>query len=110
LTALYGSRLTTDQESIRQDFASLTTEQKLGLLHDWGFWRRPSQVPPPEFAAGEKTYWLAKCGRGWGKTRVGSEQVREWVKTNRYVNLIGPTVDDINDAMINGESGIMAVC
>jgi len=36
--------------------------------------------------------------------------VRHWVKTNRYVNLIGATADDARDIMIEGESGILAIC
>ena len=50
------------------------------------------------------------AGRGWGKTRTGGEAVREWVKTNEYVNLIGATLDDARDIMVEGESGILAIC
>jgi phage terminase large subunit-like protein len=54
--------------------------------------------------------WLILAGRGFGKTRTGAETVREWVKGNKYVNLIGATADDARDIMIEGESGIMAIC
>lgn len=51
------------------------------------------------------------AGRGWGKTRTGAETVREWIKQgHNYVNLIGATADDARDIMVQGESGIMAVC
>jgi len=50
------------------------------------------------------------AGRGFGKTRVGAEQVRAWSRTSRYVNLIGPTLDDARDIMVEGESGILAIC
>ncbi|MGH6796180.1 MAG: terminase large subunit domain-containing protein [Methylocella sp.] len=56
------------------------------------------------------TYWLIMAGRGWGKTRTGAEQVREWAKTSRYVNLIGATADDARDIMIQGESGLLEIC
>lgn len=36
--------------------------------------------------------------------------MREWVKNYRYVNLIGATTDDARDIMIEGESGILAIC
>jgi hypothetical protein len=36
--------------------------------------------------------------------------VRRWVRTNRYVNLIGATADDAREIMIYGESGILEVC
>ncbi len=59
---------------------------------------------------GDWTYWLILAGRGWGKTRTGAETVRQWVKTCDMVNLIGATVDDARDIMIEGESGILAIC
>jgi phage terminase large subunit-like protein len=36
--------------------------------------------------------------------------VREWAKRYAYVNLIGATADDARDIMIQGESGILAIC
>lgn len=50
------------------------------------------------------------AGRGWGKTRTGAETVREWIRSVDMVNLIGATVDDARDIMIEGESGILAIC
>ena len=88
----------------------LSNEQALAILFDWPFWARENQLAPASFANGEKTYWLNQCGRGWGKTRVGAEQVRAWARTFRYVNLIGATADDARDIMIEGESGIMNIC
>ena len=54
--------------------------------------------------------WLILAGRGYGKTRTGAETTRKWIKTNAYVNLIGATADDARDIMIEGESGILAIC
>jgi phage terminase large subunit-like protein len=57
--------------------------------------------------------WLVMAGRGFGKTRVGSEQVRKWVKTFPIVNLIGATAADVRDVMVEGigaGSAIMEVC
>lgn len=73
---------------------------------DWLRRARPNQLPPPE----PWTYWLILAGRGFGKTRTGAEQVRTWVKHYPYVNLIGATSDDARDIMIEGESGILAIC
>ena len=67
---------------------------------DWRRFARPDQLLP----AGEWNYWLILSGRGWGKTRTGAEAVRQWVKTNKYVNLIGATADDARDIMIEGEA------
>ena len=76
------------------------------LLHEWRFWARPSQMTPP----GEWRTWLVMAGRGYGKTRVGAEWIRESAKHFRFVNLIGATADDARDIMIEGESGILAIC
>lgn len=91
--------------------SELSPEEGEMLLFNWEFWRRSNQVPPEEFLSGEKTTWFVKAGRGFGKTRCGGEMIRYWVKIGfQYVNLIGPTADDIRDAMIEGESGVLAIC
>jgi predicted phage terminase large subunit-like protein len=77
------------------------------ILYDWeGTWARANQLPPP----GDWRVWLILAGRGFGKTRTGAELVRRWVRTHRLVNVIGATADDARDIMIEGESGILAVC
>ncbi len=78
----------------------------------WSNFARPDQLLPTCLAPNGQpwTYWLILAGRGWGKTRTGAEAVREWVKTNRFVNMIGATADDARDIMIEGESGILATC
>lgn len=73
---------------------------------DWSLKARPSQRIPP----GDWIVWLILAGRGYGKTRTGAETVRQWIRTCPYVNLIGATADDARDIMIEGESGVLAVC
>ena len=109
----------TQQHSAASFFLSLPATERLDrlsqlseveqaqLLWDWGLWGRPSQLLP----SGDWTYWLIKAGRGWGKTRTGAEAVRQWVADgHHYVNLIGATADDARDIMVQGESGILAIC
>ena len=86
--------------------AALTEREGAELLYDWEFWGRPEQKPPP----GDWIYWLILAGRGAGKTRSGAEAVRQWIKNFPFVNLIGPTHDDVRDVMVLGESGLMAIC
>ena len=74
--------------------------------YDWLANARPNQLAPP----GTWTTWLILAGRGFGKTRTGAEQVRIWVRNYPFVNLIGATSDDARDIMIEGESGILAIC
>jgi len=51
------------------------------------------------------------AGRGFGKTRTGAEWVREQVKAGvKRVGLIAPTASDARDVMVEGESGLLAVC
>lgn len=77
------------------------------LRWDWRFWGRPEQFAP----TGPWTFWLMLAGRGFGKTRAGSEAVREIVATGEveHVGLVAKTPADARDVMIEGESGILAV-
>jgi phage terminase large subunit-like protein len=86
----------------------MTDAEAEALIYDWEFWARPAQVLP----LGDWITWLVMAGRGFGKTRVGAETVRGWVLTGKYriINLIGATSSDVRDIMIEGESGILAVC
>lgn len=84
----------------------MTDAQARALLTDWEFWARPDQMLPP----GAWYVWLLLAGRGFGKTRTGAETVRHWVQSYRFVNLIAATADDARDIMIEGESGILAIC
>lgn len=89
--------------------AKLSDQELEYLLHDWEFWSRPNQRTP----AGDWDTWLIMAGRGYGKTRVGSEQVRKWVKNFPIVNLIGATAADVRDVMVEGVgagSAILEVC
>lgn len=51
------------------------------------------------------------AGRGFGKTRTGAEWVREQVeaKGKRRIALVGRTVADTRDVMVEGESGILEI-
>jgi phage terminase large subunit-like protein len=54
---------------------------------------------------------MVLAGRGWGKTRVGSEHIRSRVEKgyNGRIHLIGPTAADVRDVMIEGETGLMNI-
>jgi phage terminase large subunit-like protein len=55
--------------------------------------------------------WVA--GRGFGKTRIGAEGVRQMVTRKRNpagrIGLIARTAADVRDVMIEGESGLLNV-
>lgn len=84
--------------------ARLPIDDALALLHDWRVWARDEQLPPE----GDWTFWWIKAGRGFGKTRSGSEWVHEQANTYEWISLIGPTLDDVREIMIEGESGLLA--
>ncbi len=52
---------------------------------------------------------MAMAGRGWGKTRVGAETVREWAKEKLEapIHLVAPTAGDIRKVMVEGPSGLL---
>lgn len=89
-----------------KEIDNLSAKEMIALLYDWSLWARPEQLIPQ----GNWRTWLILAGRGWGKTRTGAECVREWVKSYSIVNLIAATADDARDIMIEGESGILAIC
>jgi len=102
-------RLAKLPENDRRDIVSLLSEDDaLALLHDWrNFNARPEQVAPD----GEWDIWAIIAGRGFGKTRAGSEWVREQVKSGRKrIALIAETQRDLEQVVVEGDSGILAVC
>jgi len=77
------------------------------LVTDWSFLARDEQLPPADVYK----FWLYMAGRGSGKTRTGAEWTKDLVRAgyNRG-GLIAPTAADARDVMIEGESGLLAVC
>src|SRR4051812_19976592 len=106
--------------------ASLSDEQRNNLLKElsedelaqlrweWKFWARENQIAPE----GDWNTWLVLAGRGFGKTRMGSEWIREkacgstplgknpsgWSR----IALVAETAADARDVMVLGDSGILA--
>jgi phage terminase large subunit-like protein len=88
---------------------SLTPERQRNFAWDWrGWWARPDQLAPP----GDWSKWLILAGRGYGKTKILSEWVRELVakKVAGRIALVAPTAADARDVMVEGPSGILACC
>jgi len=106
--AAYFASLPREEQAAR--LAALDDSAVIELSTSWrDWWARPDQVTPP----GEDwEFWLILAGRGWGKTRTGAETTREWALSGRfpYCNLIAATADDARDIMIEGESGLLAIC
>lgn len=85
------------------------------LSHDWDFWARPNQLAPPGEIGPDGTVvpwntWVVLAGRGFGKTRMGSEWVRSLA--HKYpgcrIALVAETAADARDVMIKGDSGLLS--
>lgn len=114
----------TEQISLAQVFANLSADEReealsqlspaalAELKYNWEFWARPNQLEP----AGDWATWLILAGRGFGKTRVGAETIRQWVCGDTPLSpgrcsriaLVAETAADARDVMVKGESGILA--
>lgn len=85
---------------------TLTDDEIQALYFDWQLWARDKQLLPQ----GLWHTWLIQAGRGWGKTRVGSETIRQWkLQGYKRFALIAETPADARDVMIEGESGIISI-
>lgn len=98
---------TLGDDEVAKRIALLSEAELKALAFDWRFWGRPEQHEPTDLSW---HVWLCLAGRGWGKTRTGAETVREWSREVAHGILAGPTAADVRDIMLEGESGIMAVC
>ena len=76
------------------------------LLTGWFPRGRDAQRRPE----GDWNVWLILTGRGWGKTRTGSEDLVEAAQRDPgdYA-VVAPTYADVRDVCVEGPSGILAV-
>ncbi|MGK6324521.1 DNA-packaging protein [Sphingomonas sp. DT-51] len=77
------------------------------LLDDWASWAHPGQLAPH----GDWRVWLIQAGRGFGKTRAGAEWVCAMARAQprARIALVGATLDDAHQVMVEGPSGVLAV-
>ncbi len=74
-------------------------------LKDWRFQGRPDQRPPEDDAW---RTWLFLGGRGAGKTRAGAEWLAAQAQPGARLALVGPSLHDVREVMIEGPSGLRA--
>lgn len=93
-----------DQRTVLE---GLTPSQRDELTARWYGFENDGQREPP----GAWRIWLIRAGRGFGKTRAGSEWVsqiaRDWPEAR--IALVGATQADAMRVMIEGPSGLIAV-
>ena len=106
-------------KSLMEQLALLSEEDRLealaeidpdSLIWDWSVWARPEQLAPP---GTDWNIWLVMAGRGFGKTRLAAEWVREQAKYTttgqRRFALVARTAADVRDVIVEGESGIINI-
>ena len=101
-----------------QALASLRSVDLAALNSLWELNGRHDQRPPLRARdGGTWTQWLVMGGRGAGKTRTGAEWVRGLalglpgfaMKPVGRIALIGETMADVRDVMVEGVSGLLAI-
>jgi phage terminase large subunit-like protein len=97
--------------SSRQRLAELrllSEEERREFAFYWRLWAREEQLPP----AGDWQVWLILAGRGFGKTRAGAEWVRAVAASDpeARIALVAATLGEARSVMVEGESGVIALC
>ncbi len=115
------------RDALRRSAETGTLDEALGTLspreiaflaRDWLIWARDDQLPPVCTPEGRPwRTWLVLGGRGAGKTRAGAEWVRAQAlglaplarAPARRIALVGQTLGDVRDVMVEGVSGLLAI-
>lgn len=102
-------RLTRGQRRII--LRSLPEPAVRALAQEWWWQAHGGQAEPDPAPGGEPwTVWAIVAGRGFGKTRAGSEWV--WARAREdgsaRIALVAATIDEVERVMVLGESGLMA--
>jgi len=94
-------------EKAQEVLSQLPARQLEELKYTWEFWARPEQLVPK----GDWNTLFVNAGRGFGKTRMGVEWVRQKVKEgHKRIAAVASTNSDIIRVMVTGESGFLNVC
>jgi phage terminase large subunit-like protein len=90
---------------IEELISSIPADEFEWFRHYWRLLGRPTQKPPK----GDWTTWLLIGGRGSGKTRSGSEWVRQLAAEGiGPIALVSETITEATEVMVRGPSGILA--
>jgi phage terminase large subunit-like protein len=96
-----------DEHERRLVLRGLSKAQVAEFTTRWFGFENDGQRDP----AGDWRIWLIRAGRGFGKTRAGSEWVSEVARSNgdARIALVAATQVDGQRVMIEGPSGLLAV-
>lgn len=83
---------------------SISVQGKGQLRFHWPYWARGNQLAPP----GDWRFWLVNAGRGFGKTRMGAEWIRQQQLGGvQRLGLIAETAGDGRNVMVEGPAGLL---
>ncbi len=94
-------------EAARSELVEGLPEALVRTLHDcWPVWAHPGQWPGHD----DWVLWLIRAGRGFGKTRAGSEWVQAYARSHvkARIALVGATIHDVRQVMVEGPAGLLA--
>ncbi|GAA0759172.1 phage terminase large subunit-like protein [Erythromicrobium ramosum] len=87
---------------------ALDHKEKAEFQFHWQLLARREQCAPD----GDWRIWMIMAGRGFGKTRAGAEWVRQIAEADptARIALVAASLAEARAVMVEGESGLMAVC
>jgi len=85
--------------------AGLSPPEKRLFTVDWHWAAHDGQKPPDT----DWRTWLVLGGRGGGKTRAGAEWVAKQAWSVGRIALVGQSLHDVREVMIEGPSGLRAL-
>ena len=93
-------------EAVTEFLHGLSDGAFLALPWLFEFWALPHQIAPD----GAWRTWVIMGGRGAGKTFAGAWWINHLaeIKDRRFA-LIGPTLHDVREVMVEGPSGLKAL-
>ncbi|MEL6488186.1 MAG: terminase family protein [Pseudomonadota bacterium] len=101
------SFLTEEDLEMRDRIARvLDQNERNEFNYHWELMARPAQLAP----SCEWRIWMIMAGRGFGKTRAGSEWVRQIAEAQpeARIALVSSSIAEARSVMVEGESGILA--
>jgi len=108
LRALVGQLAAYPREEWPGALKKLSEDERRVLDDHWPIWAHDGQLP----AGDDWTVWLIRAGRGFGKTRAGAEWVSAMARARpeARIALVGATMDEVRAVMVEGASGLIALC
>ncbi len=99
--------LAKEKRSARERLSAILDQgERNEFNYHWNLMARPSQLAP----TGDWRVWMIMAGRGFGKTRSGTEWVRQIAEDNpnARIALVAASLAEARSIMVEGESGIIA--